>query len=361
MYKKPILIIAGGTGGHIYPALAVAEYFQKKCVPLLWLGSQSGLESKIVPDKGITLLTIGISGLRRKGLLQWMLSPWMIFIAICQSIMILIRHKPFVVLGMGGFVSGPGGIAAKLMRIPLCVHEQNAVAGLTNILLAPFANVVMEAFPNTFSLSVNAKVTGNPVRQDIIDIAVPKQRFQERADNSLRMLVIGGSLGARALNKIVPEVLSVLKGKVNFHIRHQTGHHHFSETKALYQSHHVSAELHEYIDNMAMVYAWADLVLCRAGAMTIAELSAAGVASILVPYPYAVDDHQTVNARYLSDQDGAILRQEDDLSVHVLAELLLQLSMNRNRLLDMAKISKSLSKPMATIHVADLCMGLAYG
>ncbi len=358
--SRPILIMAGGTGGHIYPALAVANCLRDRNIPTLWLGTKTGLEAKIVPENGLKLLTINISGLRGKGIMRWITAPLSILTAVVQSIFVLSRHKPAAVLGLGGFASGPGGIAAWLMRIPLCIHEQNAVAGLTNRLLAPFASIVMEAFPNTFSSSTHATMTGNPVREEIIGIVDPQQRFQNRTDDCLHILVVGGSLGARTLNEVVPEALSILGEDINIKVKHQTGDRNLQSAKALYQSLNISVEPQAYIDDMAAAYEWADLVLCRAGAMTVAEISAAGVAAIFVPYPYAVDDHQTANAHYLSTEGAAILIQETELNGQVLAKLFRDFSQNRDGLLKMANTSRSLSRPAATDHVADLCMEVAY-
>lgn len=360
MQNRPILIMAGGTGGHIYPALAVANCLRDRGIPLLWLGTKTGLEAKIVPQQGLKLLTINIGGLRGKGIMRWIASPLLIFMAIIQSVIVLGKYKPAAVLGMGGFVSGPGGIAAWLMRVPLCVHEQNAIAGMTNRILAPFARLVMEAFPGTFSNSTNANMTGNPVREDITGIAIPEERFRNRGVSCLRILVVGGSLGAKALNEVVPEALSILGEGSNFQVKHQTGVKHLDSTKALYQSLGISIEPQAYIDDMAAAYEWADLVLCRAGAMTVAEVAAVGVAAVFVPYPYAVDDHQTVNAHYLSDEGGAILIQETELTGKALAQLFRDFSLKRDSLVKMANISRSLSRPKATDHVADLCMGVAY-
>ena len=360
MENRPILIMAGGTGGHIYPALAVANCLRERDIPTLWLGTKTGLEAKIVPENGLKLVTINISGLRGKGMLRWITAPFSIFIAVVQSICVLGQYKPAAVLGMGGFASGPGGIAAWLMRIPLCVHEQNAVAGLTNRLRAPFASIVMEAFPDTFSSSINANMTGNPVRKEIIEVAGPQERFQNRTDGCLRILVVGGSLGARVLNEVVPEALSILDEDVNIQVKHQTGNRNLQSTKALYQSLNISVEPQAYIDDMAAAYEWADLVLCRAGAMTVAEISVVGIAAIFVPYPYAVDDHQSANALYLTAKGAAILIQETELNGQVLAKLFRDFSLNRDGLLKMANTSRSLSRPTATDHVVDFCMEVAY-
>lgn len=357
---KPILIMAGGTGGHIYPALAVADCLRERGIPLLWLGTKTGLESKVVPENGYQLLTINISGLRGKGIIRWLTAPLSILMAIVQSILVLSKQKPAAVLGMGGFASGPGGVAAWLMRIPLCIHEQNAVAGMTNRILAPLARIVMQAFPNTFTSSANANVTGNPVREAIVEIANPEERFQNRDDDCLRVLVVGGSLGAKVLNEVVPDTLAILGEEINFQVIHQTGPRHLDSTRSHYQSLNISVQPQAYIDDMASVYEWADLVLCRAGAMTVAEIAAAGVASILVPYPYAVDDHQTANALFLSSEGAAILIQETELNAQSLAQLFRDFSRNRNNILKMANISRSLSRPEATDQVADLCMEVAY-
>lgn len=360
MQHRPILIMAGGTGGHIYPALAVADCLRQRGIPLLWLGTKQGLEAELVPQKGYQLLTINISGLRGKGVLRWISAPWSICVAIVQSIIVLMNHKPGAVLGMGGFASGPGAVAAWLLRIPLCIHEQNAVAGLTNRLLQPLARKVMQAFPNTFAASIKTSVTGNPVRQEIIEITIPETRLKERSDDNLRILVVGGSLGAKGLNEVVPAALAVLGADINYQVKHQTGHKHLDSSKAVYKALNISVEPQAYIDDMALEYAWADIVICRAGAMTIAEIAAAGIAAILVPYPYAVDDHQTANAHYLSDAGAAILMQETELNAQALAALLKDFSVNRNKLLKMASISRSLSMPNATQQVADVCMEVAY-
>ncbi len=358
--SRPILIVAGGTGGHIYPALAVADCLRERGISLLWLGTITGLEAKIVPQHGYQLLTIRIGGLRGKGVMRWLAAPLSIIIAIFQSLFVLIKQRPAAVLGMGGFVSGPGGIAAWLMRIPLCIHEQNAVGGTTNRILAPLARVVMQAFPDTFAPSRNAKVTGNPVRENIIELATPEQRYQSRTDDSLRIFVVGGSLGARVLNEIVPDALAILGDDMNFQVRHQTGDRHLDSTKARYQSANIVVELQAYIEDMAAAYAWADLVLCRAGAMTVTEIAAAGVAAVFVPFPYAVDDHQTANALYLSDEGAAILIQETELNGQSLAKLFRDFSLDKSALLKMARTARSLSRPEATNQIADWCVQVAY-
>ena len=360
MRDRPILIMAGGTGGHVFPALAIADYLHQKGIPLFWLGTEKGLEARVVPEKGYKLFTITISGLRGKGLLKWLQAPVIVTVALLQAIIILIRLKPAVVLGMGGFVSGPGGLAAWLMRIPICIHEQNAIAGLTNRLLAPLAHCVMEAFPNTFPKKFMAIATGNPVRPEVCDVVVPEQRIRIDADLPMRVLVLGGSLGARKLNQVVPHTLSCLGPDIRIDIRHQTGSQHYAETESIYRSLNCEVQLESFIENMAEAYAWADIVICRSGALTVAELSAAGVASILVPFPYAVDDHQTANARFLVDAEAAILIQESDLDTNSLGRLLNDLYYTRQHLITMAKKARQLAKPEATRDVAESCLEVAY-
>ena len=359
--SRPVLIMAGGTGGHIYPALAIADYLRARGIPLIWLGTRDGMETKIVPPRDYPFLTINVWGLRGKGIIHRLRTLVGIAAALCQSMRLFISYKPAVVLGMGGFASGPGGLAAWLMRIPLCIHEQNAVAGLTNRLLAPLANIIMQAFPNTFPVSRQAELTGNPVRQEISTLAKPSQRFCDRDNSCLRVLIIGGSLGAKALNEMVPVALAELADEIKFQVKHQTGARHLEITKNLYLKLNIAAELRAFIEDMATVYAWADLVLCRAGAMTVAELAAVGVAAILIPYPHAVDDHQTANARYLSDNGAAILMPQAELGERKLAQLLRELHRDRTKLLHMAKKSRQLAQPKATERIADLCLETAYG
>ena len=360
MPLRPILIMAGGTGGHVYPALAVADYLKRRGIPLLWLGTNQGLEAQLVPEKGFPLVTINISGLRGKGLMKWIQAPVIVCIALIQALIILVQRKPAVVLGMGGFVSGPGGLAAWLVRIPLCIHEQNAIAGFTNRLLAPLAHTVMEAFPKTFPGKVKAQTTGNPVRAEILEVNTPDKRMKVDNTGAMKILVLGGSQGARTLNKIVPQAIMLLPRDIQLEIRHHTGRNLYAETETLYKELNCIARLEPYIDDMAGAYAWADIVICRAGALTIAELSAVGVASILVPFPFAVDDHQTMNAHYLSEQGGAVLIPEPEFTRENLGRLLSELYHSRARLLTMAREARALAKPKATEQVAELCLGVAY-
>ena len=360
MLNKPILIMAGGTGGHIYPALAVADYLREKGFSLFWLGTSSGLEARVVPERGYQLLTINISGLRGKGLIRWLQAPVVICRGLFQSILILMHIKPAVVLGMGGFVSGPGGVASWIMRIPFCIHEQNAIAGMTNRLLAPLASMVMEAFPNTFAKRFNAKLTGNPVRAEIRNSARIHNPVNSGEKWPLRVLVLGGSQGSRKLNRIIPETLSIMPENIQIDVRHQTGDALYIDTKAIYRNLNHSARLEAFIEDMAEAYTWADIVICRAGAMTIAELSAVGIPSILVPYPYAVDDHQTLNARFLTDAGAAIAIQERDLTKEYLCRLLCNFSESRKDLETMGECARSVDKPDATEVIATLCMEVAH-
>lgn len=354
MRDRNILIMAGGTGGHIYPALAVADKLKEKGFQLFWLGTSKGMEARLVPDHGYPLLKINIAGVRGNGWLRLLFTPFMLVIALFQALMIMIKVRPVVVLGMGGFASGPGGIAAWLMRIPLLIHEQNAIAGLTNRLLAPFAISIMAAFPSAFKSSEKLTITGNPVRSDIVDLPEPEKRYADRDSKMLKILVLGGSLGAKKINEVVPAALSGLAN--NFQIKHQCGERHLVDTEAAYNACNVNAEVMPFINNMAKAYAWADVVICRAGALTIAELAATGVASILIPFPYAVDDHQTENAKYLSVEGAAILIQEAQLNIEKLKEHLLKLCHVPEQLMQMAVKARSLSRPTATDDVATLCV-----
>ena len=356
MRDKNILIMAGGTGGHVYPALAVADNLKEKGFKLFWLGTSKGMESKVVPDHGYPLLKINVAGVRGNGFLRLLFTPFMLMIALFQALMIMVKVRPVAVLGMGGFASGPGGVAAWLMRIPLLIHEQNAIAGLTNRLLAPFAVSVMAAFPGAFKESKKLSITGNPVRKDIVNVPMPEKRYADRDSTVLKILVLGGSLGAKRINEVVPETLHALVDDCHLEVKHQCGERHLADTTAAYNKYNIDVEILPFINNMAEVYAWADIVICRAGALTVAELAASGVGSILIPFPYAVDDHQTENAKYLSVEGAAILIQEAQLNIEKLKELLLKLCHAPEQLMQMAVKTRSLSKPQATNDVARLCM-----
>jgi UDP-N-acetylglucosamine--N-acetylmuramyl-(pentapeptide) pyrophosphoryl-undecaprenol N-acetylglucosamine transferase len=353
MSLRPVLIMAGGTGGHVFPALAVADELRHRGVPVVWLGTQAGIEARLVPQAGYPIEWLSIKGLRGKSLFSQLLIPVRLVIACVQALKVLRRRKPCAVLGMGGFAAGPGGFMAWLLRRPLLIHEQNAVAGLTNRLLAKLTAHRLEAFPG--ALGANAEQIGNPVRQDIIAITAPEQRLRSPAV-AMRVLVVGGSLGAVRLNQVIPETLAKIPPAMRPEVHHQTGESNLATAREAYRTHGVEARVDAFIDDMAAAYAWADLVICRAGAMTIFELAAAGVASILIPYPHAVDDHQTANAAYLVAQGAALMRQQKELSSDWLCEQLSDFSQHRERLLAMACAARAQAKPNAARMLADRCM-----
>ena len=346
-----ILIMAGGTGGHIFPGLAVAEQMRAAGWDVVWMGARGGMEERLVPKHGYRTAWIRAKAARGKGLVQKLLLPANLLYSFWESARYMRRLKPSVVLGLGGYVAFPGGMMASLFNRPLALHEQNAIAGLANRVLAQVSDKVMVAFPDALN---GGEWTGNPVRNDIAAMEPPEKRFEGRKGR-LRILVVGGSLGAQALNEAMPKALALLEDKPI--VVHQAGEKHIDQLKANYAAAGVQGELVAFIDDMARRYAEADLVVCRAGAVTIAELSAGGMASILVPFPHAVDDHQTANAKFLSERGAAILIQQRDLSTEKLADLLR--SLNREKLLDMAKKARALGKPDAARVVAQRCMQLA--
>ena len=356
-----ILIMAGGTGGHVYPALAVADYLRKQKVEVSWLGTNKGLEARVVSKANFPLHTIAVSGLRGKGVLGWLLAPLRLNIALTQALMIMLKLRPHAVLGMGGFVTGPGGVAAFILNRPLLIHEQNAIAGLTNRLLSRFANKVMEAFPGAFKKAQLVEIVGNPVRDSIDQLAAPVERFGQRKGR-LNLLVIGGSLGALALNETLPKVVATFDAAHRPHVWHQTGAGKLAATELEYTQQGMKAKVVEFIDDMDAAYAWADLVICRAGALTISELALAGVGSILVPYPYAVDDHQTANADFLVRAGAAKLLPQSQMSVESLSELLSELmKKGRRGLLKMGLAARGAAMPDATRLVAERCLEAAHG
>lgn len=352
------MIMAGGTGGHIYPAISVAEYLRDQGWRIVWLGSQSGMEARIVPPKGYAMAWIRFSGLRGKGLLRALTLPLSLLIACWQSARAIFEHRPDVVLGMGGYVAFPGGLMAALMQRPLVIHEQNSVAGLTNRVLARLADRVLMAFPNAFKNSKLAAWVGNPVRGDICAVAPPQARYAAASDAPLKVMVIGGSQGAAILNQTVPQALALLPLASRPQVTHQAGAAHIDSLRAAYASAGVAAETLGFIDDMAARYAATDLVICRAGASTITELAAAGIASVLVPLPWAVDDHQTGNARYLAERGAAILIPQAEFTPQTLADLLQ--SLTRVKLLEMARAARAAAKPDATRAVGDVCKELAH-
>lgn len=349
MSRRPILIMAGGTGGHVFPALAVAENLRSTGWPVVWLGTRAGLEARIVPPTGIPVYWIRVRGLRGKGVLRLLIAPFMLLWAMLEAAWVLLKLRPAAVLGMGGFVTGPGGVMAWLLRRPLVIHEQNSIAGMTNRWLAHLASSVLEAFPGSLP---NAIHTGNPVRESIATI-----EYEQPLDDSRkpRLLVVGGSLGAAVLNEQVPLALALRGAPERPQVWHQTGLRHMAVAKAHYDSAGVEVRLDAFIDDMASAYRWADLVLCRAGALTVAELAAVGVASILVPYPHAVDDHQTANAAYLVDAGAAVLLQQSGMTPATLQQQL-SLLYQPGLLRDMARRARARAMPDAARQVAEYCI-----
>ncbi len=355
-----VLIMAGGTGGHVLPALAVAKMLRERGVTVHWLGTRRGIEANLVPAADIPIDYITITGLRGKSLLTRLFAPWQLMRALWQSLQVIRRVKPTVVLGMGGYVTGPGGVAAKLLRKPIVIHEQNAVAGLTNRLLAKLADMVLEAFPGSFAIKKKTYCTGNPVRSDISDLPSPAERFKNR-QGPIRLLVLGGSLGAKVLNEKVPEALVALKSDVAFDVWQQTGQLTYAAAEKAFQAQSIEVRLDKFIDDMASAYAWADLVLCRAGAMTVAELAAAGVGALFVPYPHAVDNHQVRNAEFLVKAGAAQLLEQDQMTAGSLSEVLHTLCQDRSQLLTMAEKARQVAKQDSTQAVVTYCLETSRG
>lgn len=348
-----LMIMAGGTGGHVYPALAVAKELRQRGVDIVWLGTESGLESRAVPGAGIEIEWITIQGLRGKGLMRWIAMPWLLLRAVWQALTIVKRRQPDALLGMGGFVSGPGAIAARLTRRPLVIHEQNAIAGLTNTWLRKIATHVLTGFPGTFA---GAEHVGNPVREEFFSARSDAAESADNAVEALKVLVVGGSQGALALNRVLPDAIAAMPIDQRPQVRHQSGRGRAEELTQAYGNLQVEAEVSEFIDDMASAYTWADIVVCRAGAMTVAEVAASGTPAVFVPYPYAVSDHQTANAKFLVDAQAARSIAESDLNASALAQLLSELGSDRTHLRLMGERALSCARPQATARVADVCM-----
>lgn len=351
-----VMIMAGGTGGHVFPALAVAEVLRQRGSDIAWIGTERGIESRLVPEAGYPLHFISVAGLRGNGLAGWLMAPFRLVKAVAEAITVLRQFKPDVVMGLGGFASGPGGVAAWLLRKPVVIHEQNAIPGLTNTLLAKLAKHVLQGFPNSFD-SNKAQWVGNPVRASIAALAEPTPNIS----SNINILVLGGSLGAKALNAVLPEALSQLEIDKTIQVRHQCGQKHIIQCQQAYQQHNVTAEISAFIDDMAAAYEWADIVVCRAGALTVAEVASAGVAAIFIPFPYAVDDHQTHNAMSLVNIGGGQLIQEADLTASGLQSSLQMLIKDPDRRLQMALAAKTQAKPEAANDIADICQAVANG
>lgn len=347
-----ILIMAGGTGGHVYPGLAVAHELRARGHEVTWLGAPDSFEARTVPAQGIPLELVQVSGLRGKGLIKLLGAPLLILRAIAQALAVLARVQPDAVLGMGGFAAGPGGVAAWLKRIPLFVHEQNATAGFTNRQLAKLSRQALQGFDGAL---VGGITVGNPVRAEVAALPAPAERYDARR-GALKLLVVGGSQGARALNEKLPAALALLTEQERPQVRHQGGRS-VDVAEAEYARHGVRAEVLPFIHDMAGAYAWADLVVCRAGASTVAELASAGVASVLVPFPYAVDDHQTANAAALVKVGAAELIQERDLSAERLADLLR--TATREACLAQAEKARAAAYPRATDDIVERLLAIS--
>ena len=352
-----VLIMAGGTGGHVFPALACAHEFQNRGYQVHWLGTPRGIENEVVPAAGLPLHLIDVSGLRGKGVASLLKAPWQLLRSLWQARRIMRQLQPACVLGLGGYVTGPGGLAAKLAGVPLVIHEQNAVAGTANRSLVPFASRVCEAFPDTFGASAKRRTTGNPVRAELF-LETPRESLDGRRP---RLLILGGSLGAEPLNKLLPAALALVHAEMRPEVFHQAGRQHAEITGERYQAAGVAAEVAPFIKDMAHAYAWADLVICRAGALTVCELAAAGLPSFLVPLPHAIDDHQTRNAEYLAKEGAALLMPQATTDAAALAERLTEVMMQPEKLKAMGATARRLARPDATRTVVDICLEVAHG
>jgi UDP-N-acetylglucosamine--N-acetylmuramyl-(pentapeptide) pyrophosphoryl-undecaprenol N-acetylglucosamine transferase len=360
---KRIVIMAGGTGGHVFPALAVAQELIEKGWQVSWLGTQKGLEGRVIPEQGIEIDWLSVAGVRGKGWLSKITAVLLLVKACIQAAKILRKRKPDIVLGMGGFVAGPGGLMAKLLGIPLIIHEQNRVPGTTNRLLARMANQVLEAFPDSFSKKFNAKFTGNPLRkQFVIPPSPPFSKgglaspFEKEGSRGINILVVGGSQGAQVLNEVVPDALAALANGNSVQIKHQTGTAMREQIDSRYKELGVKAEVNAFIENMVSAYQWADLIICRSGAMTVSEVAAAGVPAIFIPLPNAIDDHQTANARYLTDAGAGLILMQKDLNAATLVEHITKVI---KQLDVMSKTAKQYARLDATEIVAGICMAEA--
>jgi len=357
MSGGPIMIVAGGTGGHVFPGLAVASELRSRARDVVWMGTQRGLEARLVPQAGIEIEWITVTGLRGQGILAWLLAPFRIVHAVAQALRAVRRRRPAAVLGMGGFVSGPGGIAAWLTGRPLLIHEQNTVAGAANRLLARLTTHIFEAFPRSFPARFSATLVGNPVREAILELPPPSERFGERSGRR-RILVIGGSQGARKLNIEVPAAIALLPEGIEVDVWHQAGAE-VEAAQANYAKIPCELRLEAFIEDMTDAYAWADLVICRAGALTIAELAAAGVGAVLVPYPYAADDHQQKNATSFAANGAGLVIAESELDANRLAAEIASIFGDAARPLQMAELARAQARPRAAVELAEACLNLA--
>jgi UDP-N-acetylglucosamine--N-acetylmuramyl-(pentapeptide) pyrophosphoryl-undecaprenol N-acetylglucosamine transferase len=359
MSGGPVMIMAGGTGGHVFPGLAVAQALRARDCAVVWLGTQRGIEARVVPANGIEIEWITIAGVRGRGIAAYVSAPFRVLAAVAQALAALRKCRPSAVLGMGGFVAAPGAIAAWLTRRPLVLHEKNSVAGTTNRLLAPLAARVFAAFPDTFPAWARAEVVGNPVRASIAPTDAPRERLDARRDQRRRLFVIGGSQGAQALNQALPLALAQLPPDGRPEIWHQAGRLGVDEARAAYASAGVEARVEAFVDDVSSAFRWADLVVARAGASTLAELAIVGVGAILVPLPTAIDDHQTMNARHYTAGGAGVAMAQRDLSPTALAQLLASCLGDHTRLIAMAEAARKEARPDAAERVARVCMELA--
>ncbi len=353
-----IAVMAGGTGGHVFPALAVAEVLRGRGAEVFWVGTRAGMEARLVPEHGFDMEWVSIEGVRGKGARQLLTAPWKLVVAVREAAAIFRRRRPGAVLGMGGFASGPGGLAAKLHRRPLVIQEQNSVPGMTNQWLARIADRVFEAFPGSFPAARQAITSGNPVRAAITALPEPAERLRVR-EGRARLLVVGGSLGAKALNETLPQSLALLPEALRPQVRHQAGEKTLAVADAAYAAAGVQAEVTPFIADMAEAYAWADLAVCRSGALTVTELAAAGLPAIFVPFPFAVDDHQVGNARWLTDAGAARMIIQKDLTPAGLAQELEALLLDPAKRLRMAEAGRAKAQVDAAERIAEACLALA--
>jgi UDP-N-acetylglucosamine--N-acetylmuramyl-(pentapeptide) pyrophosphoryl-undecaprenol N-acetylglucosamine transferase len=352
------MVMAGGTGGHVFPALAVASRLRELGAEVFWLGTRRGMEARLVPEQGIPMEWMTVEGLRGAGVIRWLKAPAVLALALLQAGRVIRRRRPAVALGMGGFASGPGGVAARMLGVPLVVHEQNKIPGFTNQWLARMAIRVFEAFPSSFPRRHGAVTCGNPVRREIGALPPPEERFAGRT-GPLRVLVLGGSQGARILNEVVPEALAEIEPDVRPLVRHQAGSRTIDGAKEAYRRAGVQADIAPFIRDMADAYGWADLVIARAGALTLSELAAAGLGGILVPFPHAVDDHQTKNAAYLVEAGAAVLMPQAELNPETLCAGLRRYAQDRGRALELARAARRLGRVDADAVVARACLEVA--
>jgi len=354
MSTQPVMILAGGTGGHVFPALAVAKELKQRGVSVIWVGTEKGIESKVVPAAGFSLTLMHVQGLRGKGIKQYIRAPLIIARALTESLKIVREYKPCALLGMGGFVSGPCALIGIIFGKPLIIHEQNAILGLTNRILAPLSKRMFIGFP-VKDAKARMEYCGNPVRKELMSLADPKVRLNRNKDRK-RLLIVGGSLGSLSLNNILPQAVKILSQAMHIDVWHQTGANKRERVLWSYQQEDLHAQVDEFIEDMPKAYGWADLIVCRSGAITLAEIAAVGLASVLVPYPYAVDDHQTANAKSYVEANAASLIPESEMTAEKLAEVLKALLSDDEKLLNMALAAKSLGQNNASQIVADACM-----